>query len=139
MAEVVVVRQNREFETEFEAADPYASESEVQLVRDIQELTPYGMLLTSLGSCTTAVLHTYAQRHGVDLQEVEVRLIYARVFAEDCEDCEETGKHEEQITEELTLTGDLTSSERERLHRVAKYCPIYKILSQSINVVSRVG
>lgn len=139
MAEVVVVRQNSKLETEFEATDPYAPESEVEPVRDIQELTPYGMLLASLGSCTTVVLHTYAQRHGVDLQEVQLRLTYARVFAEDCEDCEETGKYEEQITEELTLRGDLTSSERERLHRVAKYCPIYKILSQSVNVVSRVG
>jgi len=28
-----------------------------------------------LGSCTATVLHTYAQHHGVDLREVELRLL----------------------------------------------------------------
>ncbi len=80
------VRQNSAFEIQFWAADSQQPDSdELQLVAHLHARTPYGMLLASLGACTTIVLHTYAQHHGVDLQEVQIDLAYDRVFVEDCE------------------------------------------------------
>jgi uncharacterized OsmC-like protein len=120
VTEKVLIRQNNKFEMGFWAVDPEEQESEeFQPVSHIYDLTPYGMLLASLGSCTTIVLHTYAQNHGVDLEEVEVRLQYERVFDEDCENCEEIERYDEQIEEEIVLSGDLGSEEYDRLSHIA--------------------
>jgi uncharacterized OsmC-like protein len=138
MAEHVIVWQNSKFEIEFRAQDPRDPESdEIQPVVHIHELTPYTMLLASLGACTTIVLHTYAQHHDVDLEEVESRLRYKRVFQHDCENCEEIDRYEEQIDQELTLSGDLTDEERQKLFRISKQCSVHKMLEAGIEISSQ--
>jgi uncharacterized OsmC-like protein len=138
MAKHVIVRQNRAFEIEFRVLDPRDSESdETQPVTHIHELTPYTLLLASLGACTTIVLNTYAQNHDVDLQAVETHLRYKRVFQHDCENCEEIERYEEQIHEELTLTGDLTGEERKKLFHISKQCSVHKILEAGLEIRSQ--
>jgi len=140
MGEKVIVRQNSRFETEILALDPhYPNAHHFYPVGDVRQLTPYGMLLAGLGSCTAVILHTYAQHHGVDLREVELRLQYDRVFAEDCEDCEGIEEYREQIETEIVLSGELVPKERKRLLRVSRHCPIHKILKQGIEVQSRLA
>jgi len=140
MGEKVIVRQNANFETEILALDPHDPDSsELQAVGDVRGLTPYGMLLAGLGSCTAVVLHTYAQHHDVDLHDVELRLQYDRVFADDCEDCEETGDYDEQIAEEIVLDGELTQQDRKRLFAVSRHCPIHKMLAGGIEVRSQLA
>jgi putative redox protein len=138
MAEHVIVRQNSRFEIEFRALDPRDPESdEIEPVVRIHELTPYTMLLASLGACTTIVLHTYAQHHHVDLEEVELHLRYKRVFQHDCEHCEEIERYEEQIDQELTLVGDLTDKERQKLFRISKQCSVHKLLEDGVVIRSQ--
>lgn len=140
MAEIVVVRMKDTFEAEFETADtdsPHAPERELRPVHAIYELTPYGMMLGSLGACTAILLHSYSRNHGVDLESVEIRSSYDRVFAEDCERCEEIGKYTEQIEAIVGFTGDLTEAERNKLFLIAKHCPIHKILHDGIETVFR--
>lgn len=135
MKEIVIVRQNSKFETEILTLDPHAPDDHrFHPVEHVHHLTPYGMLLAGLGSCTAITLHTYAQHHGVDLREVELRLRYDRVFAEDCEDCEGIVEYKEQIMEEIALTGGLMPQDRQRLLRVSRYCPVHKILKQGVEV-----
>jgi putative redox protein len=138
VAEHVIVWQNSKFEIEFRAADPRDPESEqVEPVYHITELTPYTMLLASLGACTTIVLHTYAENHDVDLEEVESHLRYKRVFQHDCENCEEIDHYEEVIDQALTLSGDLTDEERQKLFHIAKQCSVHKMLEAGIEIRSR--
>lgn len=140
MAEHVIVRQDSDFVTHFWAQDPQDEESEeLQPVEEIHRLTPYGMLLAGLGSCTAIVLHTYAHHHDVDLEEVELDLRYDRVFADDCEDCEEIDRYEERIDEVITLSGDFPPELRRRLYAVSKQCPIHKMIVQGIKVHSRLA
>lgn len=140
MAEKVIVRQNRLFETEILAQDPHDPDAEeFEPVAAIHHLTPYGMLLAGLGSCTTIVLHTYAQYHDVPLDEVEITLSYDRTFAEDCENCEEIDKYTEQISEEMHLIGDLTPAEKKKLHVISRHCPIHQMLLHGIEVHSRLA
>jgi putative redox protein len=137
MAEKVIVRQNNNFQIEFQAVDPHDPDSDdFQSVEEIHSLTPYGMLLASLGSCTAIVMHTYAQHHGLDLQEAELTLEYERIFEEDCENCEEIDEYKEQIEERISLTGELTSAERDRLLHIAHQCPIYKMLQSGMELTS---
>jgi putative redox protein len=137
MGERVVVRQDRNFIIEVLAVDPHDPESEeLQQVHHIHQLTPYGMLMTSVGSCTAIVLHTYAQHHGIDLEQVEIELQYSRVFAEDCADCEEIDEYKEHIGEEISVAGALTDRDRERLYAVSRHCSIHKVLTHGIEVDS---
>jgi len=140
MPERIVVRQKNTFEIEFLAADPHgddARDQPLKLVSAIHELTPYGMMLAGLGSCTSILLHTYAQNHGVDLHEVELRLSYDRVFQEDCETCEEGQEYREQINKDVVLRGDLSPKERKKLFVISKLCPVHHILKDGVTTSSR--
>jgi putative redox protein len=138
MAEHLIIRQNSKFETEFQASDPHDPESdEIRQVVHIHELTPYTMLLASLGACTAIVINTYAQNHDVDLQEVELDLQYERVFQDDCENCEQIDRYEEQIEEELTLKGNLTEEERKKLFQISKQCSVHKLMEDGIEINSQ--
>jgi putative redox protein len=140
MAEKVMVRQNSHFETEILAQDPHnPDDPEFHSVVHLHQLTPYGMLLAGLASCTTIVLHTYAQHHGVDLHEVELTASYDRVFVDDCEECEGIDEYREQIDEGIVLKGHLTEDERKRLYMISKHCPIHKMLIQGIRVNSQLS
>lgn len=140
MGEKVVVRQNSDFGTLILAADPHDPESDhLHPVEGLQNLTPYGMLLTGLGSCTAIVVNTYAQHHDVHLDEVELRLEYGRMFKDDCVDCEGIDEYEDLIEEEIVLMGDLTPQERKRLFAVSKQCPIHKMLQNGIEVRSHLA
>ena len=137
MAERVIVKQDRQFRTQFSAADPEDIQSNVfEAIEDIHQLTPYGMLLCSLASCTALVMHTYAQNHDIKLSEVELHMSYQRVFREDCENCEQEKEYTEEIDERILLEGDLSASERENLLRVAHYCPIYIMMREGIVINS---
>jgi uncharacterized OsmC-like protein len=139
MAEKVIIRQDSDFRAEIHAAIPEGPEAgEMRPVSELYALTPYGMLLVSLGLCTGIVLHTYAQNHGLHLEEVALRLQYDRVFREDCKNCEHIQRYEEQFVEEVALTGDLTKKERDKLEHIAHQCSVYKILRDGATVSSKV-
>jgi len=138
MAEKVVIRMNNEFRTEVWAPDPHDPESdEILQVMHIHGLTPYGMLMSSLGTCTAVLLHSYAQHHKLNLKEVELVIQYQRVFAEDCERCEEIDEYNERIEQEIMFTGELSDEQREKLFSISRQCPVHKMLEQGIEVKSK--
>lgn len=138
MVENVIIYQNSDLHTEIYAAIPHGPETgEIQRVSELHALTPYGMLLVSLGTCTGIVLHTYAQNHGLNLARVGLHLRYDRVFQEDCDNCEQIERYQERFEEEIVLMGDLSKREREKLFHIAHQCPVYKILQDGATVSSR--
>jgi uncharacterized OsmC-like protein len=135
MTERVIVRQNNQFETEFLSTDPHRPESEeFKSVEHIHQLTPHGLLLAGLGGCTAILLHTYAQNHGLNLRDVELRLTYDEAFKENSE---EIDRYLEQIEEELVLSGELAEDERNKLFMIAKQCSIHKMIEEGIHIESR--
>ena len=122
--EEVIIRQQRDFRLEARAR---GEQGEMEPVSSLGDLTPYGMLLAGLGSCTTVVLHTYAQSHGIELSRAEVRLRYERDFKEDCENCEDIDRYEERIRVRAAFEGELSKQDREKLERGARLCSIHKI------------
>lgn len=135
MSERVVVYQDKSFRTEFRAADPNDEDSQkLESVMHLHNLTPYGMLLASVGSCTAIVVNTYARNHNIPLKGVTIDASYDRVFADDCDNCDETTQYEEIIREELTFEGDLADKDLVRLHRVARACSIRRMLESGIQI-----
>ncbi len=130
----VIVQQNREFQVAFRAQSE--EEEELHEVAHIYELSPYTMMLASLGVCTTIVMHTYAQHHGVDLDLVQATVTYHR---KEHEDAQGDQPFDEWIEEELSMEGDLTDAQYERLGHVGHACSIRKMLESGIEVRSRLA
>jgi uncharacterized OsmC-like protein len=135
MTERVIVRQNNRFETQFLSIDPHKPEStEFKSVEHTHQLTPHGLLLAGLGGCTAILLHTYAQNHGLNLREVELRLTYDEAFKENSE---EMDRYLKQIEEEIILPSELDESERNKLLMIAKQCSIHRMIEEGTHIDSR--
>lgn len=94
--------------------------------------TPYDLLLSALGACKAMTMRMYAERKGYKLDRAEVRLSHDKVHADDCELCEtETGKID-QITADITITGDLSEEERQNIFQIAERCPVHKTITSEI-------
>lgn len=93
--------------------------------------TPYDLLLSGLGACTTMTLRLYATHKKLDLQHVAVNLSHGRRHDTDCEGCDEKPARIEEITRTVELTGNLTEAERARMIEIADKCPVHRTLSNA--------
>src|SRR6266566_2196620 len=82
--------------------------------------SPYELLLASLGACTSMTLRLYAQRKGIDLQRITVRLQHSRIHAEDCLDCETKTGFLDRIERQIELSGNLDDAQKARLLQIAE-------------------
>jgi uncharacterized OsmC-like protein len=95
---------------------------------------PYALLLSALGACTSMTVRMYAARKGWALRDVEIELDVARVYADDCEHCEEPRAMVDRIRRRITLIGDLDAGQRVRLAEIAKKCPVHKTLVAGVRI-----
>src|SRR2546425_4316575 len=95
--------------------------------------SPYGLLLASLGACTSMTMRLYAQRKGWDLQRITVRLRQYRIHAEDCQDCETKEGFLDRIDREIEMTGNLDDEQKNRLREIAERCPVHRTLVSEID------
>lgn len=85
---------------------------------------PHDLLAASLGACTALTVTLYARHKNFDLQDVQVRIEHAQqgdtyVF-----------------TRHIHYIGPLDDDQRARLTVVANKCPIHKLLSGRIQIVT---
>lgn len=100
--------------------------------------SPYELLLWALGACTSMTILMYARRKGWDVAEVSVHLTHDRVHAQDCEDCEsETGKVE-LIRRDISVRGQISEEQRDRLLEIAERCPVHKTITGNPKVVDSI-
>ncbi|MGO1117682.1 bifunctional alpha/beta hydrolase/OsmC family protein [Rhodovibrionaceae bacterium A322] len=96
--------------------------------------TPYDLLLSALGACKTMTMRLYANRKGYNLERAEVRLSHDKIHAEDCADCETQSGKIDQIKTQITLTGDLSAEERQKIFEIAERCPVHKTITSEISI-----
>ena len=89
--------------------------------------TPHDLLLAALGACTAMTVQWSAQRRGMALEHVEVRLSQSRTA---------TGH---LFRRSLTLTGDLSEADSVHLQHAAEACPVAKTLTHGISIETRVA
>ena len=82
---------------------------------------PHDLYDAALGACKALTLLWYAKRKGIPVEGIEV-------FVERDASRERSGVY--RLSAQLSLTGNLTASQREDLLRVAQKCPIHKLMTE---------
>src|SRR5262245_57139468 len=85
---------------------------------------PHELLLAALGPCPPMTLKVYAERKGWPLKDVHVKLNGA------------TGESGLAITREVTIDGELSAEQRQRLMEIADKCPVHRSLVGDITITT---
>jgi putative redox protein len=96
--------------------------------------TPYDLLLSALGSCTSMTVAMYARRKGWPLERVTVRLHHSRAHPEDCVACDTQDAKLTVIDREIAFEGALGDDQRARLLAIANRCPVHLTLASRIDI-----
>jgi len=96
--------------------------------------TPYDLLVSGLGACTSMTLQMYARRKKWDLQEVTVHLHHQKVHAKDLDDVEDSKGKIDLIERCIEMEGDLSPEQKQRLLEIADRCPVHRTLHGEIVV-----
>jgi putative redox protein len=95
---------------------------------------PYELLLAALGSCTNMTLRMYADRKKWSLKEIRVPVTHSKNYANDCLNCEQPAAMLDRIDRRITLIGELSAEQRQRLLEIANLCPVHKTLTSRVDI-----
>lgn len=91
--------------------------------------SPAELLASALGTCTCVTLRMYADRKNWDLQKIEVNINFTR----------DSERNISNINRQISLFGNLSTEEKQRLLQIANQCFIHKTLSNPIYIETQLA
>lgn len=86
---------------------------------------PGDFLRISLASCTAITLRMYADRKGFDVKKIEVKVHTEEKNGTMVFHCD------------IQLTGSLGQDQRKRMLKIANACPVHKVLTNPIEIITQ--
>ncbi|MGW5656852.1 OsmC family protein [Streptomyces humi] len=83
--------------------------------------TPGELLLAALGACTSMAVRAYAQRHEWPLDRVDVAVRFDA---------------QGQVVKNIGIVGELTPTQRDQLLAVAGRCPVHRLLTKDVTIIT---
>lgn len=100
---------------------------------------PYAYLCAALGACTVMTLNMYARHKKLPLERVSCEVSHQRTHAKDCEDCGSEEDRVDELTRIISIEGDVSEAQKQRLLEIADRCPVHLTLEGKIRVRSSLG
>lgn len=100
---------------------------------------PYELVLAGLGACTSMTLRMYANRKGLPLEGVRVRLRHSKIHAIDCANCETKVGKVDRIERIIEVLGPLDPEQRAKLLEIANKCPVHRTMESEIDITTQLG
>lgn len=88
---------------------------------------PYELVMSGLGACTAMTMRMYAERKQWPLVRSSVQVRHSKVTGDD-------GKPRDRFERIITLEGDLSEAQRQRLLEIANKCPVHETLTRGSDV-----
>jgi putative redox protein len=99
---------------------------------DDSAATPEELLLGALGSCMAETALMYARRKDFPLDDVEIALEMERFSGADYADYDGDATFVHEIRERITLHGDLSDAQRDRIIEIAHKCPVRRAITHPL-------
>ena len=96
--------------------------------------SPYDLLASALGTCTSMTLRMYADRKGMPLDRVTVEIEHDKLHVDDAETADAKKNSIDRFRRRLIVEGPLDDAQRASLLRIADRCPVHRTLEQSSRI-----
>jgi putative redox protein len=89
--------------------------------------SPPEYLMSALASCTAITLRMYADRKKLEVSKIKVQVTYSKE------------EYKSLFTVEVSFEGKMEVEQEKRFLDIAKMCPIHKILSNPIEIETKLS
>ncbi|GGY39781.1 bifunctional alpha/beta hydrolase/OsmC family protein [Parvularcula lutaonensis] len=99
--------------------------------------SPYEYLSIALGACTTMTIRMYADFKKLPLDRVTVKVDHEKRHADGAADAMEKEPPIDHFTRKVSLEGELSEEQRQRILQIADRCPVHRTLERGADIDTR--
>ncbi len=98
--------------------------------------SPYDLLATALGACTSMTLRMYADRKKLQVPSITVDVVHEKIHAKDCATCETEEGKVDSFKRTIRIGGDIDAEVAQRMLEIADRCPVHRTLHSEVEILT---